>query len=73
MRISEPEQDSIYRIGHHNALKMGLHSLRHHITVIPQIPFIFRGTIRANIDPLEERKDDEIWKVLEETHLKVKI
>lgn len=52
-RIFEPETGSVYKIDQHNALNMGLHSLRQHISVIPQLPFLFKGTIRQNIDPFE--------------------
>lgn len=45
-RIFEPEIGSIYEIGKFNALDMGLHSLRQHISVIPQIPFLFKGSIK---------------------------
>ena len=45
-RIFEPETGSVYEIGGFDALKMGLHSLRQHISVIPQVPFLFRGTVR---------------------------
>ncbi len=50
-RVFEPEPGSEYLLGDYNALALGLHSLRQHISVIPQLPFIFKGTIRQNIDP----------------------
>ena len=40
--------------------KMGLKFLRQNVTVIPQDPSVFQGTIRYNVDPFEERTDDEI-------------
>ena len=49
---------------------MGLHSLRQHISVIPQVPFIFKGTVRQNIDPFGISSDRRIWEVLEESDLK---
>ena len=49
---------------------MGLHSLRQHISVIPQVPFIFKGTVRQNIDPFGISSDQRIWEVLEESDLK---
>jgi ABC-type multidrug transport system fused ATPase/permease subunit len=48
---------------------MGLHSLRQHISVIPQTPFIFRGSIRENIDPFNLRTDEEVWQSLEDSDL----
>lgn len=56
-RIIEPEIGSIYEIGGFNALKMGLHSLRQHISVIPQTPFLFKGTVKQNIDPFSTSDD----------------
>jgi ATP-binding cassette, subfamily C (CFTR/MRP), member 1 len=49
---------------------MGLHSLRSRLTIIPQDPVLFSGTLRMNIDPFNAYSDDEIWRVLENAHLK---
>ncbi len=56
-RISEPEAGSVYEIGGFNALQMGLHSLRQNISVIPQTPFLFSGTIKKNLDPFESNSE----------------
>ena len=50
-RIIEPDAGSQYLIGGNDALKMGLHSLRQHLSVIPQTPFLFKGSVRQNVDP----------------------
>ena len=63
-RICEPELGSEYTIGNANALEMGLHSLRHHISVIPQTPFLFKGSIKTNLDPFGIKEEKELWKVL---------
>ena len=68
-RIIEPAEGSVYKIDNHNALEMGLHSLRQHISVIPQVPFLFKGTVRQNIDPFNTATDDVIWSALEESGL----
>ena len=60
---------SDYIFGEHDGKKMGLHSLRQHISVIPQTPFIFRGSIRENIDPFNLRTDEEVWQALEDSDL----
>ena len=57
-RIIEPEMGSEYELDGHDALEMGLHSLRQHLSVIPQAPFIFKGTIKQNIDPFEIASDE---------------
>lgn len=50
--------------------KIGLHSLRARLTIIPQDPVLFSGSLRMNIDPFRTYTDDEIWIALEQSHLK---
>ena len=69
-RIVEPEVGSVYEMDNANALKLGLHTLRQRISVIPQTPFLFKGNIKTNIDPFHEKNEKELWKVLEESGLK---
>ncbi|KAJ3651769.1 hypothetical protein Zmor_017784 [Zophobas morio] len=47
-----------------------LNVLRSAITIIPQNPVLFLGTVRKNIDPFDSYTDDEIWSCLEELELK---
>lgn len=49
---------------------MGLHSLRSRLTIIPQDPVLFSGTLRMNIDPFNSYSDDDVWQALEHSHLK---
>ena len=49
---------------------VGLHRLRGGISIIPQTPFIFTGSIRMNVDPLGEFSDEQIWGALEDVRLK---
>lgn len=48
---------------------LSLEYLRQHISIIPQDPVMFSGTIRSNIDPLQQHTDEEIWKTLHKIHM----
>ncbi|XP_073916546.1 ATP-binding cassette sub-family C member 6 isoform X2 [Castor canadensis] len=44
---------------------VGLHTLRSRITIIPQDPILFPGSLRMNLDLLQEHTDEAIWAALE--------
>ncbi|OQV14983.1 Multidrug resistance-associated protein 1 [Hypsibius exemplaris] len=50
--------------------KMGLHDLRSRITILPQEPVLFTGTLRLNLDPFNKYSDDAVWNALQHSHLK---
>ncbi|XP_055346994.1 multidrug resistance-associated protein 1-like [Paramacrobiotus metropolitanus] len=49
---------------------MGLHDVRSRITILPQEPVLFSGSLRLNLDPFDKHNDEEIWSALEHSHLK---
>ncbi|XP_075422205.1 multidrug resistance-associated protein 1-like isoform X2 [Ascaphus truei] len=53
-----------------NIASIGLHDLRFRITIIPQDPVLFSGSLRMNLDPFEMYSDEEIWSSLDLAHLK---
>lgn len=53
-----------------NTRGIGLHTLRNKISIIPQTPFVFSGTIRRNFDPFFQTSDEDIWRALEDVNLK---
>ncbi|XP_063913947.1 probable multidrug resistance-associated protein lethal(2)03659 isoform X1 [Zophobas morio] len=53
-----------------NTKDVALSSLRPKISIIPQDPVLFAGSVRKNLDPFEQYSDEEIWRVLDEVKLK---
>jgi ABC-type multidrug transport system fused ATPase/permease subunit len=43
--------------------------LRSKLSIIPQQPFLFHGTIRENLDPLEQKSDAQIWDAIRKCRL----
>nr|XP_035935991.1 multidrug resistance-associated protein 4 isoform X3 [Halichoerus grypus] len=67
-RLSEPEGkiwiDKIL------TTEIGLHDLRKKMSIIPQEPVLFTGTMRKNLDPFNEHTDEELWNAIAEVQLK---
>lgn len=52
-----------------NIKNISLECLRRNISLIPQDPVIFAGSIRENVDPLDSCLDKDIWRVLKNVQL----
>lgn len=68
-RINESAEGEIVIDGI-NIARIGLHDLRFKITIIPQDPVLFSGSLRMNLDPFSQYSDEEVWTSLELAHLK---
>ena len=69
LRIVEAESGCV-KVDGLDIKTLGLHRLRHSITVIPQDPVLFSGTLRFNLDPLNEAADGgQYWQALQRSHL----
>lgn len=48
---------------------LGLHDLREKLSIIPQEPVLYSGTIRSNLDPHETCSDEELWAAIKDAHI----
>nr|CDS29611.2 canalicular multispecific organic anion [Hymenolepis microstoma] len=68
-RIIEPTEGEI-RLDGINISEIGLHDIRGRITLIPQDPVLFSGTLRFNLDPFNDYTDEAVWEALSTANLR---
>jgi ATP-binding cassette subfamily C (CFTR/MRP) protein 4 len=69
-RIVEPTPEKSILIDGIATSDLGLKDLRSNLSIIPQEPFCFKGTLRFNLDPFNKHTDEQLWNVLEAVELK---
>ncbi|XP_059195026.1 multidrug resistance-associated protein 1-like, partial [Centropristis striata] len=67
-RILEAAKGQIFIDGT-DVSQIGLHDLRSRVTIIPQDPVLFSGSLRMNLDPFDSCSEEDLWRVLDLAHL----
>jgi ABC-type multidrug transport system fused ATPase/permease subunit len=69
LRIVEPSAGRIL-VDNANIAHVKLDTIRARLTVVPQDPVLFSGSIRFNLDPCDIFSESALWEVLQLVHMK---
>lgn len=67
-RIIEPSAGSI-KIDGIEVTGIGLYDLRSRLSLVPQDPVIFTGSVRTNLAPFDDATDGAMWEALRQAGL----
>jgi ABC-type multidrug transport system fused ATPase/permease subunit len=67
-RLVEAETGAV-RIDGRDIASLGLHALRSRLTIIPQDPVLFAGSLRMNLDPFSQHPNSAVQEALAKAHL----
>ena len=61
------------RLGGQNVKTVAMRHLRRQLSMVPQDPVLFRGTVRHNLDPFDTSTDEEVWAALDKVSMTERI
>ena len=67
-RTVEPYEGHLWIDGI-DVLTLPLQLLRSKLSIVPQDPFLFKGSIRSNLDPFSQCSEEELWAALRRVHM----
>jgi ABC-type multidrug transport system fused ATPase/permease subunit len=74
LRLTEPTADSSIALDGIELTSVGLRLIRRDlITLIPQNPVVFSGTIKFNLDPYQEHDIEQLWSMLNDLRMKTTV
>lgn len=73
LRLEEPSGGGCVLVDKVDTRDISLKLLRSKISVIPRHPFFFAGTLRANLDPLDQLTDTQLWEAIDKVSISIKL
>ena len=72
LRINENSSGRI-TVDSQDIQSLNLYEHRNRISVIPQDPFLFSGTLSFNLDPFSQFSTEEVWDALSKSHMRGRV